>query len=166
MIVRYPRHVASFPSTDANGQQGNGSFSGVPGPGHFLGAPIGAGGQVIVRGAAERAHIMVLSPTWVVITNPLNITDEARAGAYSRELQVDIQQVCGMMATLAPVEQAACKAPARHAERAPWAPSQPPPPVSTREPNQAYAWIQKVFAAIAGPTSEPAGANQQAMIVA
>eukprot|EP00972_Heterocapsa_arctica_P006770 989610-Heterocapsa_arctica.AAC.1 len=94
---------------DVAGQTGNGSFQTSLGPGHMLVAAIGAGGQVSIRGAAEKALIVVMSPAWLVIANPKKVTPIARDGEYSLNLHISIQQACDMVAILDPSDRVKCK---------------------------------------------------------
>eukprot|EP00972_Heterocapsa_arctica_P053334 7856777-Heterocapsa_arctica.AAC.1 len=57
MHIMHQNHTASFHAVDVRGQAGNGSHQATLTRGMILIAAIGAGGQVPIGGAGERAHI-------------------------------------------------------------------------------------------------------------
>eukprot|EP00972_Heterocapsa_arctica_P036749 5410424-Heterocapsa_arctica.AAC.1 len=141
MHIVHQSHTISFHTIDVAGQAGNVSYQATLGLREFLVAAVGAGGQVTIRGAGERAHIIVMSPSWLVVTNPEKLTNIARDQGYCTLLHVSIQQACDTVAMLTPTKRVICQlAPKWPKEERSYTPSQGPPPIQIHESNQAFDW--------------------------
>eukprot|EP00972_Heterocapsa_arctica_P046874 6919291-Heterocapsa_arctica.AAC.1 len=94
--------------------------------------------------AGEKAHIVLMSPSWLFVTNPKKLSNIANSQGYCTQLHVSIQQARDMVAIFIPTKRIICQvAPRWPAEERSYTPSQAPPPVQIHENNQAFTWVRK-----------------------
>jgi hypothetical protein len=129
-------------------------------PGDFLIAAICAGGQVTICGAGERATIVIMSPSWMVISNPKKVANIARDQGYSTALSVTIQQARDAVVHLTPNRRIRCNR-MNH-----WPPEQPrgsqsaeAAPLLIHENSQAREWVRTMFLTL--PPNPGATNNQE-----